>query len=120
MKSDCKYDIKGFAYELGLPLNEVALLYSEFIKELNSEMSELKKLLIKKDWIAIKAILHNIKGISANFRITDMYIQTEHVYTALTTSSHVSLESLLKNLFIISEDAIKEITSFFQEEGLSI
>ncbi|WP_088187008.1 Hpt domain-containing protein [Desulfosporosinus sp. FKA] len=121
MNSPCRYDLKGFSDELGLPLKDTAELFSEFIKEIKDELSKAENVLINNNVEELQRINHNIKGISANFKILDLYEQTCKISKTLKNSCDIlSLQSQLNDLFIIYENAVQEITAFFAYHGIDI
>jgi HPt (histidine-containing phosphotransfer) domain-containing protein len=115
-----KYDIVGFAHDLGLSIEEVSELYAELVSELNSAMLELKILMIDKDLAKIQNIVHNIKGVSGNYRLTDLYEETSRINDTLKNPNHLDFEKDLNHLFNITYAAIKEITNFFKRKSISI
>ena len=116
----CNYDITGFTHDLGLTIEEVSKFYAELISEINSALLELKFLMTKKDLVKIQKIIHNIKGVSGNYRITDIYRETSKINDALKKNNYTSLEKDLNHLFDISDMAIKEIKKFFKQRSISI
>ncbi|MDR3601541.1 MAG: Hpt domain-containing protein [Desulfosporosinus sp.] len=123
MDSDCRYDLKGFSDLLGLPIENIADLFSDLTKEINSEVFKLKTYLCEKDLDQLKQINHNIKGISANYRILDIYEETLEISNALTNITNgdfMHIESLFNNFFVICENAIKEIACYFEQKGFVI
>lgn len=113
MNCNCKYDILGFANELGLSIKEVHELYAELITEVNSSLLKIKLLIDKKDFSQIQKIIHNIKGVSGNYRITDIYEETAKINDNLKAHNYTNIEHDLNNLFIISIKAQNEIRRFF-------
>ena len=115
-----KYHIMGFTHDLGLNINEVSELYAELIAEINSAILELKVLIAEQDLEKIQKIIHNIKGVSGNYRITDVYRETIKINDTLKTRNYNTLETDLNNLFNICDAAIKEIKNFFEQRSISI
>ena len=115
-----KYDIIGFTHDLGLTIEEVSKFYAELINEINSALIELKFLMTKKDLVKIQKIIHNIKGVSGNYRISDIYRETTKINDALKNNDYTTLEKDLNHLFDISDMAIKEIKNFFKQRSISI
>jgi DNA-binding transcriptional MerR regulator len=113
MKSYCKYDIQGFADSLGLPIEDIEDLYNELITELNSETLKLKKAAAEQDLNTIKNTIHNIKGVTGNYRIFDVYNETITISNSLKLDGSSNIDQLLNNLYTISENAIGEIRKFF-------
>ncbi len=115
-----KYDIVGFSHDLGLNIEDVSELYAELVHELNSSLLELKLLIDDKDFVKIQKIIHNIKGVSGNYRLTDIYDETSKINDALKNNEYPKFERDLNHLFNITHAAIKEITNFFKRKSISI
>ena len=115
-----KYDIVGFAHDLGLSIEDVSELYAELVRELNSALLELKLLMINKDFVKIQKIVHNIKGVSGNYRLTDLYDETSKINDALKNTEYPDFERDLNYLFNTAYASIKEITNFFKRKSISI
>jgi len=120
MGSSCRYDLQGFSDDLGLPIEDIADLFSDFIKEINSEIFKEKTLLCEKDLDELERINHNIKGISANYRVLDIHEETLKISNAIKNDDFKYIKSLFNNFFVISENAIKEITCYFEQKGFII
>jgi hypothetical protein len=115
-----KCDITGFSKDLGLNINEVSELYNELISELNLVRSNLEILMNKKDIIDIQKAIHNLKGLSGNYRLTNIYKETSKINDYLKDNNYNNLESDLNNLFIIIHTAEKEIKNFFKQQSILI
>jgi chemotaxis protein histidine kinase CheA len=115
MNFNCKYDITGFSTDLGLSIKEISELYYELINELNLALLELKTLVDGQDYTKIQKIIHNIKGVSGNYRINDIYNETTRINDLLSSNDYSTLKKDLTNLFAICIDAQNEIRFFFEQ-----
>jgi HPt (histidine-containing phosphotransfer) domain-containing protein len=120
MNYNSTYDITGFANDLGLSFSEISELYIELINEINSSLSELKILMTEKNLKEIQKIIHNIKGVSGNCKLTDVYKKASEINDSLRSDCFMSLESDLNDLFIISSIAERKIKNFFEEKSVLI
>lgn len=120
MNYNCTYDINNFANDLGLSFSEISELYIELINEINSSLLELKILMTEKNLGEIQKIIHNIKGISGNYRVTDVYEKASEINDSLKSNCIMNLEADLNDLFIISGIAERKIKSFFEEKSVFI
>lgn len=120
MDSNCRYDLKGFSDDLGLPLQDIADLFSDFIKEIKSEIVKIRTFLAKRDLNELGRINHNIKGISVNYRVLDIHDETLKISIALKTGDFKYIEPLFNNFFLISENAVQEITCYFERKGIVV
>lgn len=114
-----RYDIVGFANDLGLSMIEISDLYVELINEINSSLLELKNFILDKDLIKIQKIIHNIKGVCGNYRITDVYEESSKINDLLKSDSYDNLKSDLNNLFEIINSAEKDIRNFFVRQSIN-
>lgn len=108
MNYDKNYDIIGFSNDLGLNLQQVSELYAELINEFNLALSELKTAMIGSDLENIQKIIHNLKGLSGNYRITDIYEETTKINNLLKNSNYNNIESHLSNLLTVISIALKK------------
>ena len=114
------YDIIGFSNDLGLNLQQVSELYAELINEFSLALSELRVSMIESDLASIKKTIHNLKGVSGNYRITDIYEETTKINDLLKNSNYNNLELDLNNLITVSDIALEEIKSFFYQRSILI
>jgi HPt (histidine-containing phosphotransfer) domain-containing protein len=119
MQDNYRYNIEGFAGDLGLPVEEIADLFAEFIKVLGSEKSKLKVAAVEKDWIMVKNIIHNIKGVTGNYRITDVYNEALLINNVLKKGDYGSVEQTIKSFCNLLEAAVEEIKKYFLEKGIA-
>ena len=112
--TNCRYDIKGFADEIGLNVEEVEDLYSDLITEMKIELHKTRILLQEKNLEALKYINHSIKGISANYRLLDVCKETQKISNALKTADMQLIDTHFNNLYIICENAFKDISIYFE------
>lgn len=113
-----KYDIAGFAHDLGLSIEDVSALYAELVNELKSALLELKLFIYNKDLVKIQMIIHNIKGVSGNYRLTDIYDETSKINDDLKNKDYSEFKRDLNHLYNITYTAIEEITNFFKQKSI--
>jgi HPt (histidine-containing phosphotransfer) domain-containing protein len=115
-----RYDIEGLASELEVGLDSIVGLYESFIVEMKEEIEEMKIHLEKSDWIMLERVIHNIKGVSANLCILDIFSEAEK-FDSLLKKNETSDASIYVNKLIALINASEtEIKGFFLEKGFSI
>ncbi|RII36709.1 Hpt domain-containing protein [Clostridium chromiireducens] len=119
MNHSCRYDILGFTKDLGLNLEDVHNLYNELINEINFALAELKIFIAKNDITNISKIIHNVKGVTGNYRLIDIYEETTKINDALKSNNYNSLKSDLNNLINICYLAVKEIQNYFSQRPVN-
>lgn len=72
---ELKAMMKALADEIGMAPEDLLELYDTFIEEMTDEIFKLKIAYQKGNFIDIKNISHNIKGVSANLKFEAMFIE---------------------------------------------
>ncbi len=115
-----KYDIDGLAMEFGFDLSTMAELYSEFISEMHEELNDIEKFLSEDNREMVKRTVHNIKGVTANLNIHDIY-QEALIFDSLLKKDYFDdADTRLKKLNNILNDAEIEIRKYFEEKGIKL
>lgn len=120
MKYNCRYDIESFTKDLGFSTEEMADLFAEFIEVLALDIEKMKEAFVKKNWNGIRSIIHDIKGVSGNYRIIDVYSEASKISYALKNENYENLNEIIFNFYVVLEKAFEEIRRFFYEKGIKI
>lgn len=72
---ELKAMMKALADEIGMAPEDLLELYDTFIEEMTEEIFRLKIAYQKGNFIDIKNISHNIKGVSANLKFEAMFVE---------------------------------------------
>lgn len=117
MPTNCKYNIEDFVKELGLPLFEAADLYLELASEIECAVSDLKSSITTHDIKSQKRIIHNIKGLTGNYRISDIHALSSEINTLFKSGDFEQALSLFPAFFCICEAAVSEIKTYFSSRS---
>ena len=115
-----KYDIDGLAKELEVGIESIVGLYSSYIEEMKEEMEEMKLCLDKSDWTMLERIVHNIKGVSVNLSIMDVFSEAEEFDVLLKKNATSDSSNYVLKLISLITDAEFEIKRFFNEKGFEV
>ncbi len=115
-----KYDIKGLSEGLEVDLADLVGLFSSYFEEMKNEVSELKGLLDRKDWYMLERVVHNIKGVSANLYINDVFHETEKFDRLLKNNDTSDADKHVEMIDRMISSAEESIGLFFKENGLEI
>lgn len=69
--------INSLSIEIGIPKEDLFELYDTFIEEMTEEIFRIKIAYQKGDFISLKNISHNIKGVCANMKFDEMLIEAK-------------------------------------------
>lgn len=119
-KEGVRYDIAGLAKELEVDLQALVPLYQSYITEMSEETSEMNRYLLGKDWNMLQRTIHNIKGVSANLKIDDVYRESEIFDSRLKKDIIESAEKYVEVISDLVKAAEKEIRAFFSDRGYMI
>lgn len=67
----------GLSEEIGIPPEDLLELYDTFIDEMTDEIFKLKIAYQKGSFIDLKNISHNIKGVTANLKFDEMFVDAK-------------------------------------------
>jgi HPt (histidine-containing phosphotransfer) domain-containing protein len=79
--------VKNFSKDLGITSSEAIELYYIFLDELKNESIALSDVFQNNDVNMLKRIVHNIKGLTASYKLEKIFMQA------------TKIDSLLKNQF---------------------
>ena len=115
-----KYDIEGLSVKIGAEIEEMAVLFSLYLEEMKSELSLMERFCVESDWVMLQRTVHNVKGVSANLDISDMFEAAEQLDSSLKrneTGMAAPMIGKIKDLFMNAEEDIKR---FFLQRGCSL
>lgn len=118
--STCRYKIDDFAQELGVDVAGISGLFASYIEEMKEESESMRNFYKKEDWHMLQRVVHNIKGVSANLGIMDVFSEAEKfdilLKSDITQNSDVYIEKITGTI----DKAEEEIRKFFEQHGVSI
>jgi HPt (histidine-containing phosphotransfer) domain-containing protein len=115
-----KYNIEAFAQELEVDLERVVPLFAGYIEEMKEEVKALKGYLEKKDWNMLEKTIHNIKGVSANLNIEDVYKESAIFNGRLKKGMNDDAGDYVQQIISLIHGAEIEIRRFFREKGFDV
>lgn len=69
--------IESLSKEIGLPKEDLFELYDTFIEEMTDEVFRIKIAYQKGNFVDLKNISHNIKGVCANMKFEEMFVEAK-------------------------------------------
>lgn len=115
-----KYNIEAFAEELGVDLKTISSLYANYFIEMKSETGEMIKLFDEKNWTMLERVVHNIKGVSANLYINDVY-EAASVFDALLRDKKTEYsDKYISIIEMLIKEAEITVREFFTGKGVEL
>jgi len=115
-----RYDIDGLAKELEVDLEDILGLYASYFEEMNSSITELETNNSQENWAMLQRAIHNIKGVSANLRIEDVFVEAEKLDHLLKANSYSEAGDYIKSIIKLIEKAEQDVKNYFNEFGLKM
>ena len=115
-----KYDVEGLAAELEVDLESIVGLFSSYFEEMKEEVSSMQELLSKNDWYMLARVIHNIKGVSANLSIQDVFDEAAAFDSRLKLNNTNNATTYVEKIMDLISKAEIEIMDIFKEKGLSL
>ncbi|NTV90238.1 MAG: Hpt domain-containing protein [Clostridiales bacterium] len=111
--SDKKVDIDSLKADLEMDISSVKELYMVFIDELSEGIKEAMDLLTSGKPGDTGHVIHSIKGISGNYKASEVYEAAQLLDARLKLMDYSGLEKSMSELKIVIDEAILEITEYF-------
>lgn len=102
-------DLDVLSKEIGLskvPLTELLYVYCN---EMKSEIHQVNKLVGLKDWHKLQRTIHNIKGVSGNLCMHNMYTAAAEVDQKLKNNVFDGLEDSIQNMLEVYDCTSRNI-----------
>jgi HPt (histidine-containing phosphotransfer) domain-containing protein len=115
-----RYDIEGFAAELEVDLETVVGLFVSYIQEMKEEIGAMQGYLRESDWYMLERTIHNIKGVSANLSIQDVFEEATVFDDRLKKNMTTDAQMHVQKLIGLITDAEAEIRDFFKVKGIPL
>lgn len=112
-------DIEAFKEDVGLDYQTLKELYMTFIEELQSEKEAVNKHLTINEVGNLRKAVHNIKGIASSYRTKRVFEQAKNLDVKLKFEDFNDLNNYVRELNQGIEEAVREITKYFEAEEIS-
>lgn len=114
------YDIDAISEDLGIDIEDMVEIFRVYFIEISELILNLRYLFEKEEWDKLKKINHNIKGISSNLKIHDIYNTALNFDSLIDTRNADEIYSCIVRLEKMSAHSKIEIRDFFINYGLEI
>ena len=118
--SELYKNIDDFVTGSGFTLDEAASLYSVFLEELKDNLKDFINAVKVNDSEQAAGIIHNIKGISANYHISAVLQIVIHIDRIFNENSLNSLDVHIASLIKEIEFTERNIVKYFAANGFSV
>lgn len=122
MIDSCSINLEDLIRDIGIDKSTVVELLGIYCTEMTEEMQQIKMFLKNQEWSGLQRALHNIKGVSANLYLQDMFKAAEVIDIKLRKNDYKDIENSVqylldtfdetyKSIHIISEQQVKSVTT---------
>jgi HPt (histidine-containing phosphotransfer) domain-containing protein len=107
-----KKNIEELAIEFELSTEEINDLYSTYLIDIKEYIKKIEALYIEKLWSELFRNIHNIKGMTANLRLDDVFYESSKLCKGLKEGSLPSKREIDKFLKLL-EASCEKINALF-------
>lgn len=112
----CDVKIDSFKEELELDQDTLLDLYNSFIDELYEEKIKLESELKENSYKVLKVIIHNLKGISGNYKAVTLWDKSSEIHNKILENKFEDMDEMLIDLIKTIDDTISIIRLYFEGE----
>lgn len=116
----CKYNIQALIEEMEVSNEDMRDLYRSYFNEAKENIKDIEELIEKGDWDKIERVIHNIKGVSVNLNIKDVYRASISFYDCIKNGIIYNGKVQVKILTNLLMEAEKEVRIYFEQKGISL
>lgn len=108
-------DFDGFMENVGLEYEGIGDLYSIFIDEITKEKENMKKYMSLGKFDELSRVIHNIKGVSGNYRALNIFEVSRIIDEKLKQKDNKNLHYYIIALSELIEESISVINRYFNK-----
>ncbi|MCX7748774.1 MAG: hypothetical protein N2645_18090 [Clostridia bacterium] len=112
-----RYDFEGLAKELEIDIPLLARLFRNYFTEMASETVEMENMFHNKNWVGLERVIHNIKGVSANLSIHDVYQEAALLDERLKKNMVDDVKIYIDKIDKLIAGAKDEVQKFLSQNG---
>jgi len=109
-----RVDIDVFQDEMEIDKDTLKELYYVFIDEILDENRKIQELIKNGSIKDLKATVHNIKGVSGNYKAKKVYDKASKLNELLSNGENGDVELLINEIGDAIGEAVEEIEDFFR------
>ena len=92
-------NLEDLIKSIGIDKDTIIELLGIYCYEMTEEMQQVKLFLEKQEWSDMQRIIHNIKGVSSNLYLQEMFEAAEILELRLKNMDYKGIENSVRNLF---------------------
>lgn len=101
--------------DLGFSPEDLKELCFTFSEEMSEEINKLRAAYVQKDYETLKGVSHNIKGVSANMKLTPLFEVARDMNDDLKSGHYDKLESYINTLELLLPFITEGINDYYKE-----
>lgn len=107
--SKFRYDLKALAEDLGFEIEDIRGIFLQYFEEMQGCIEDMNTYLSSRDWYMLERVIHNIKGVSVNLNIMDVYKACADFDSQLKANNTKDAEHHVKELIELINDSNAEL-----------
>jgi len=120
LNNQSRYDIKGLAEELEFEIEDMGGLFSKYFCEMNMCSIDLRKYFACNNFEMMERVVHNIKGVSANLNVKDVYEEAVIFDDMLKNNKVENANTHINRIIELINNSETEIRKIFCDMNIDI
>jgi HPt (histidine-containing phosphotransfer) domain-containing protein len=119
MIDSCSINLEDLISYIGIDKDTVIELLGIYCCEMSEEMQKIEGFLENQDWSGLQRTIHNVKGVSANLYLQDMFQAAEVIDLKLKKNDYNDIENFIKNLLDTFDETLKSIHIISERQSIN-
>jgi HPt (histidine-containing phosphotransfer) domain-containing protein len=102
-------NIEDLTCNIGIDKDTVIELLDIYCRDMSEEIQRVKLFHTNQDWVGLQRTIHNIKGVSANLYLQDMFKAAEQLDERLKKCDFKGIEHCIQDLLHTFDETLKSI-----------
>ncbi|MFZ5354260.1 MAG: Hpt domain-containing protein [Bacillota bacterium] len=120
MEKSYEIDLKSFAEDLEVDITDLRDLFIVYINEMKEEIIAVNKMLQEGNWLMLQRTAHNIKGVSLNLNLHEMFEAADKLDKCLKSGKMHEAFEHAADITAAYEATKSNIAAAFKKHGYSI
>ena len=112
-------NLEDLVKSIGIDKDTIIELLGIYCYEMTEEMQQVKLFLEKQEWSDMQRIIHNIKGVSSNLYLQEMFEAAEILELRLKNMDYKGIENSVRNLFDTFNETLNSIHIISNQQPLN-
>lgn len=112
-------NLEDLIRDIGIDKATMLELLNIYCSEMSEEMQQVRLFLHNQEWTSLERKVHNIKGVSANLYLQDMFKTADILDLKLKQNDYNDIEGSINNMLDTFDNTLKSIQIISTQHGVN-